>query len=155
MTWMRPRRRNGTRYLGMSPHGGIAEPPWAYYSETGAGCQCASAASASQPRNATVSWKQDSKGSCRSCARFHLEHLRPEIKQYSIDFPIHPSPVSKQEEKAMGAFMKEDDIYIGTFLDLFNVRFAPTPFAINPETVYCRIVEMATLQAAFYILTSR
>jgi hypothetical protein len=24
---MRPRERNGTRYLGMSPHGGIAEPP--------------------------------------------------------------------------------------------------------------------------------
>lgn len=28
----------------------------------------------------------------------------------------------------MGARMKEDDIYIGTFLDLFNVRFAPTHF---------------------------
>ena len=25
---MRPRGRNGTRYLGMSPRGGIAEPPW-------------------------------------------------------------------------------------------------------------------------------
>src|SRR5450631_3911646 len=25
---MRPRERNGTRYLGMSPRGGIAEPPW-------------------------------------------------------------------------------------------------------------------------------
>jgi len=38
---MRPRRRNGTRYLGMSPRGGIAEPPWPHYSETGPGCQCA------------------------------------------------------------------------------------------------------------------
>src|SRR5258708_34022760 len=42
MTWMRPRERNGTRYLGMSPRGGIAGPPEPYYSETGAGCQCAS-----------------------------------------------------------------------------------------------------------------
>jgi hypothetical protein len=42
MTWMRPRERYGTRYLGMSPHGGIAEPPERHYSETGAGCQCAS-----------------------------------------------------------------------------------------------------------------
>src|ERR1700682_2327777 len=40
MTWMRPRERNGTRYLGMSPRGGIAEPPSPHYSETGAGCQC-------------------------------------------------------------------------------------------------------------------
>src|SRR5260370_36769878 len=43
MTWMRPRERYGTRYLGMSRHGGIAEPPEPYYSEAGAGCQCASA----------------------------------------------------------------------------------------------------------------
>src|SRR6267378_4476866 len=42
MTWMRPRERYGTRYLGMSPRGGIAGPPEPYYSETGAGCQCAS-----------------------------------------------------------------------------------------------------------------
>src|SRR5258708_18274252 len=41
MTWMRPRERYGTRYLGMSPRGGIAEPPWLHYSESGAGCQCA------------------------------------------------------------------------------------------------------------------
>src|ERR1700680_1054687 len=41
MTWMRPREKYGTRYLGMSPRGGIAEPPSPYYSETGAGCQCA------------------------------------------------------------------------------------------------------------------
>jgi hypothetical protein len=27
--------------LGMSPRGGIAEPPSLHYSETGAGCQCA------------------------------------------------------------------------------------------------------------------
>src|SRR6185312_3180240 len=27
MTWLRP-RENGTRYLGMSPRGGIAKPPW-------------------------------------------------------------------------------------------------------------------------------
>ena len=39
---MRPRERNGTRYLGMSPRGGIAGPPEPYYSETGPGCQCAS-----------------------------------------------------------------------------------------------------------------
>ena len=29
MTSMRPRERYGTQYLGMSPRGGIAEPPWA------------------------------------------------------------------------------------------------------------------------------
>src|ERR1700738_1603124 len=37
---MRPRERYGTRYLGMSPRGGIAKPPSPYYSETGARCQC-------------------------------------------------------------------------------------------------------------------
>jgi len=38
---MRPRERYGTRYLGMSPRGGIAGPHELHYSETGAGCQCA------------------------------------------------------------------------------------------------------------------
>ena len=51
----------------------------------------------------------------------------------------------------MGALMKEHDIYIGTFLDLFNVRFAPTPFAPNPETVYGGIAEMIALQKEFDI----
>ena len=46
----------------------------------------------------------------------------------------------------MGARMKEDDIYIGTFLDLFNVRFAPTPSSLQAETVYGGIDEMAKLQ---------
>ncbi len=51
----------------------------------------------------------------------------------------------------MGAFMKEDDIYIGTFLDLFNVRFAATPFSPNPDTVFGGIDEMAKLQEEFEI----
>src|SRR5260370_34963260 len=50
MTWMRPREKNGTRYLGMSPHGGIAEPPERYYSETGPGCQRASSGFAVRSR---------------------------------------------------------------------------------------------------------
>ena len=54
----------------------------------------------------------------------------------------------------MGAFMKEDDIYIGTFLDLFNVRFGPTPpFGLveQKELVYGGIEEMAALQQEFRI----
>jgi hypothetical protein len=51
----------------------------------------------------------------------------------------------------MGARMKEDDIYIGTFLDLFNVRFAPTPSSLQAETVYGGIDEMAKLQGEFEI----
>jgi hypothetical protein len=42
----------------------------------------------------------------------------------------------------MGALMKEDDIYIGTFLDLFNLRFAP-----NPSGVYGGIEEMSAVAA--------
>src|SRR5258708_4691166 len=38
---MRPRERYGTRYLGMSPRGGIAKPPEPHYSETVADCQYA------------------------------------------------------------------------------------------------------------------
>jgi hypothetical protein len=58
---------------------------------------------------------------------------------------------SANRRETMGARMIEDDIYIGTFLDLFNVRFAPTPFSINPETVYGGIAEMANLQEEFKI----
>jgi hypothetical protein len=46
----------------------------------------------------------------------------------------------------MGALMKEDDIYIGTFLDLFNLRFAP-----NPSGIYGGIEEMSALQKEFKI----
>jgi hypothetical protein len=51
----------------------------------------------------------------------------------------------------MGARMKDDDIYIGTFLDHFNVRFAPTPFNPTPEFVFGGINEMAELQEEFRI----
>jgi hypothetical protein len=54
----------------------------------------------------------------------------------------------------MGAYMIEDDIYIGTFLDLFNVRFAPTPpffTTQDKELVYGGIAEMAVLQKEFEI----
>lgn len=51
----------------------------------------------------------------------------------------------------MGAIMRENDIYIGTFLDLFNLRFAPVPFSRNPETVYGGIEEVAKLQEEFKI----
>lgn len=46
----------------------------------------------------------------------------------------------------MGAYMKEDDIYIGTFLDLFNIRFAATLFG-----VFGGIAEMVALQREFKI----
>jgi hypothetical protein len=55
----------------------------------------------------------------------------------------------------MGAFMKEDDIYIGTFLDLFNIRFAPTPFSADAMTVYGGIDEMTALQGEFTIFSSK
>jgi hypothetical protein len=56
----------------------------------------------------------------------------------------------------MGAFMKEDDIYIGSFLDLFNVRFGPTPpFDLADDDAkdlaYGGITEMAALQQEFRI----
>jgi len=53
----------------------------------------------------------------------------------------------------MGAFMIEDDIYIGTFLDLFNVRFAPTPpFSITEKDFFFGgIDELAELQKEFKI----
>jgi hypothetical protein len=53
----------------------------------------------------------------------------------------------------MGAYMKEDDIYIGTFLDLFNLRFAPVPFSdfLDHESLYGGIDEMAKLQDEFKI----
>jgi len=49
----------------------------------------------------------------------------------------------------MGAYMLEDDIYIGTFLDLFNLRFAPTPFA--PAELFGGIEEVIKLQKEFEI----
>jgi hypothetical protein len=49
----------------------------------------------------------------------------------------------------MGAFMKEDDIYIGMFLDLFNLRFAAS--ISFPAELYGGIVEMAALQKEFKI----
>jgi hypothetical protein len=53
----------------------------------------------------------------------------------------------------MGAFMIEDDIYIGTFLDLFNVRFAPVPPStiLDHQSVYGGIEELAKLQQEFNI----
>jgi hypothetical protein len=53
----------------------------------------------------------------------------------------------------MGAYMKEDDIYIGTFLDLFNLRFAPVPFSdeLDRDALYGGIDEMIKLQAEFKI----
>ena len=53
----------------------------------------------------------------------------------------------------MGAIMIEDDIYIGSFLDLFNVRFAPVPFSavLDQESLYGGIDEIAALQREFEI----
>jgi hypothetical protein len=51
----------------------------------------------------------------------------------------------------MGARMKEDDIYIGTFLDLFNVRFAPAQSSLQPDPVFGGIAEIAKLQEEFEI----
>jgi hypothetical protein len=51
----------------------------------------------------------------------------------------------------MGALMKEHDIYIGTFLDLFNLRFAPTPSGLNEESAYGGLAEMIALQKEFEI----
>jgi hypothetical protein len=50
----------------------------------------------------------------------------------------------------MGAFMKEHDICIGSLLELFNVRFAPTPFSATAE-FYGGIEEMKALQEEFDI----
>lgn len=46
----------------------------------------------------------------------------------------------------MGAFMKEDDIYIGTFIDLFNIRFAP-----KSDDLLGGIQDMRKLQNEFKI----
>jgi len=53
----------------------------------------------------------------------------------------------------MGFFLKEDDIYITSLIDLFNVRFAPVPESteLNYESLYGGINEMAALQAQFSI----
>ena len=53
----------------------------------------------------------------------------------------------------MGFFMKEDDIYISSLIDLFNVRFAPVPFStdLTEESLYGGIQEMAKLQEQFRI----
>src|SRR5882672_3469831 len=42
-------KQNGTRYLGLSPRGEIAEPPDGHYSETRARCQCVLSGSSQQP----------------------------------------------------------------------------------------------------------
>lgn len=52
----------------------------------------------------------------------------------------------------MGAFMKEDDIYIGTFLDLFNLRFAPMePIGTSIGVPFGGIEEIKELQNEFKI----
>jgi hypothetical protein len=53
----------------------------------------------------------------------------------------------------MGFFMKEDDIYISSLIDLFNLRFAPVPFSrdLDKESLYGGIDEMAALQKEFKI----
>ena len=48
----------------------------------------------------------------------------------------------------MGAYMKENDFYIGSLLDLFNIRFAP---AVHITQVTTGIEEMAALQEEFDI----
>jgi hypothetical protein len=93
----------------------------------------------------------------RVAARAHAFRDRREIHPlvaiiigYTDNTPpasfLNPHPKTIQGGLAMGAFMKEDDIYIGTFLDLFNIRFAPTP----PLT-FGGIVEMTALQKEFNI----
>ena len=53
----------------------------------------------------------------------------------------------------MGFYMKEDDIYISSLIDLFNVRFAPVPISrdLNKEELFGGIEEMAQLQSHFNI----
>jgi hypothetical protein len=53
----------------------------------------------------------------------------------------------------MGAFMKEDDIYIGGLLELFNLRFAPTPLVKEKEfeTAFGGFDEIYELQKEFKI----
>jgi hypothetical protein len=54
----------------------------------------------------------------------------------------------------MGFFMKEDDIYITSMIDLFNLRFAPVPISkdhLDRESLFGGIEEMAALQAQFQI----
>ena len=48
----------------------------------------------------------------------------------------------------MGYFLKEHDIYVGSLLDEFNVRFAP---AQGKDTQYGGIQEMVALQKEFKI----
>jgi hypothetical protein len=56
-------------------------------------------------------------------------------------------------EEIMGFYMKEDDIYISSLIDLFNLRFAPVPFSteLKRESLYGGIEEMAALQKEFEI----
>lgn len=53
----------------------------------------------------------------------------------------------------MGFAMKEDDIYISSMIDLFNLRFAPVPFSrdLDEESLFGGIQEMAQLQEHFRI----
>lgn len=57
----------------------------------------------------------------------------------------------------MGAFMKEDDIYIGGLLELFNLRFAPTPLVRTSllETAFGGIDEIIELQKEFKIFAPK
>lgn len=48
----------------------------------------------------------------------------------------------------MGAFMKEDDLYIGSFLELFNLRFG---LEQDERGLFGGISEMAALQREFKI----
>jgi hypothetical protein len=48
----------------------------------------------------------------------------------------------------MGAFMKEHDIYVGSFLEQLNLRFAPPQ---GKDTHYGGLEEMAALQKEFKI----
>src|SRR4051812_3105424 len=75
---MRPRLRNGTRYLGMSPRGGIAGPHEAYYSETNVGCQRAD-------------------GFCRAWNfdRPDLYHCGAPNRQLAKDQPMHSHSVEQ------------------------------------------------------------
>jgi hypothetical protein len=51
----------------------------------------------------------------------------------------------------MGFMMREDDIYISTLFDLFNLRFGPAQAFEQAAPLYGGIAEMAALQQEFQI----
>lgn len=51
----------------------------------------------------------------------------------------------------MGAFMAEDDIYITSFIDLFNLRFAPVQKEEPGDLFFGGVDEMQALQSEFQI----